>query len=139
MKNPEANDTNWFTIIFSASCAIMSKFMDNHLFRKIILALMILSFIYTTIKNLKITLYGIKTEDVNVRTWIGIKVDYWIIFVKNMIAFCLVLGLGISFLLIEGKRLLIAILTIAATYTLLLFFEHFIESKTDIYEENYTD
>lgn len=87
---------------------------------------------------MKITLYGIKTEDVNVRTWIGIKVDYWIIFVKNMIAFCLMLGLGISFLLIEGKILLIAILTIAATYTLLLFFEHFIESKTDIFEENYT-
>ncbi|MEB6297267.1 hypothetical protein MXM42_00225 [Staphylococcus xylosus] len=139
MKNPAANDTNWFTIIFSASCAIMSNFMDNHLFRKIILALMILSFIYTTIKNLKITLYGIKTEDVNVRTWIGIKVDYWIIFVKNMIAFCLMLGLGISFLLIEGKILLITILTIAATYTLLLFFEHFIESKTDIFEENYTE
>lgn len=62
MKNPEANDTNWFTIIFSAGCAIMSNFMDNHLFRKIILALMILSFIYTTIKNLKITLYGIKPK-----------------------------------------------------------------------------
>ena len=59
MKNPEANDTNWFTIIFSAGCAIMSNSMDNHLFRKIILALMILSFIYTTIKNLKITLLKI--------------------------------------------------------------------------------
>ena len=139
MKNSETNGTSWFTIVFPTACAIMSDYMDNRLYRNIIIALLILAFIYSTIKSLKITLYGIKTQDKNVRTWIGIRTDYWIIFVKNMIAFSLMLGLGISFLLIEGKILLIAILTISTTYTLLLFFEHFIESKTDIFEENYTE
>ncbi|MDW8545863.1 hypothetical protein [Staphylococcus pseudoxylosus] len=139
MKNSEANDTSWFTIIFPMACAIMSDYMDNHLYRNIIIALLILVFIYSTIKNLKITLYGIKTQDKNVRTWIGIRTDYWIIFIKNMIAFCLMLGLGMTFLLIKGKLFWITVLIIAVTYTLFLFFEHFIESKTDIYEENHID
>lgn len=56
-----------------------------------------------------------------------------------MIAFCLMLGLGMTFLLIKGKLFWITVLIIAVTYTLFLFFEHFIESKTDIYEENHTD
>lgn len=139
MKNSEANDTSWFTIVFPMACAIMSDYMDNHLYRNIIVALLILAFIYSTIKNLKITFYGIKTQDKNVRTWVGIRTDYWIIFVKNMIAFSLMLGLGMVFLLIKGKLLWVTVLIIAVTYTLLLFFEHIIESKTDIFEENHTE
>lgn len=85
MKNTNAKNADWLPIVTSLGLTILSDFLDDPLYTKIMTAIMILVLIYAIIRGVITTRYSIKTEDPNIKTWISIKVDYWLLFVRNMI------------------------------------------------------
>lgn len=85
MKNTNTKNEDWLLIVTSLGLTILSDFLDDLLYTKIMTAIMILVLIYAIIRGVITTRYSIKTEDPNIKTWFSIKVDYWLLFVRNMI------------------------------------------------------
>ncbi|MDN6160225.1 MAG: hypothetical protein L0I85_03525, partial [Staphylococcus equorum] len=87
MKGPDANDTSWISIIFTIACLAMSEILEHSLYNKILTAVIILILIFIVIRRLKVALYDIQTQDENINTFMSVKADYWILYVKDMIAY----------------------------------------------------
>lgn len=139
MKGPDANDTSWVSIIFTIACLAMSEILENSLYNKIITAVMILLLIFIVIRRLKVTLYDIQTQDNNINTFISVKADYWILYVKDMIAYGLMAAIFFDFLFIKNSLAWLILLIIVILFGLLILFENKFEKKTDILETNDTE
>lgn len=136
MKGPDANDTSWVSIIFTIACLAMSEILENSLYNKMLTAVMILILIFIVIRRLKVTLYDIQTQDDNINTFISVKADYWILYVKDMIAYGLMAAIFFDFLFIKNSLALLILLIIVILFGLLILFENKFEKKTDILETN---
>lgn len=136
MKGPDANDTSWVSVIFTIACLAMSEILENSLYNKILTAVMILILIFIVIRRLKVTLYDIQTQDDNINTFISVKTDYWILYVKDMIAYGLMATIFFDFLFIKNSLAWFILLIIVILFGLLILFENKFEKKTDILETN---
>lgn len=139
MKGPDANDTSWVSIIFTIACLAMSEILENSLYNKMLTAVMILILIFIVIRRLKVTLYDIQTQDNNINTFISVKADYWILYVKDMIAYGLMAAIFFDFLFIKNSLAWLILLIIVILFGLLILFENKFEKKTDILETNDTE
>lgn len=139
MKGPDANDTSWISIIFTIACLAMSEILENSLYNKMLTAVMILILIFIVIRRLKVTLYDIQTQDDNINTFISVKADYWILYVKDMIAYGLMAAIFFDFLFIKNSLAWLILLIIVILFGLLILFENKFEKKTDILETNDTE
>lgn len=136
MKGPDANDTSWVSVIFTIACLAMSEILENSLYNKMLTAVMILILIFIVIRRLKVTLYDIQTQDNNINTFISVKADYWILYVKDMIAYGLMAAIFFDFLFIKNSLAWLILLIIVILFGLLILFENKFEKKTDILETN---
>lgn len=136
MKGPDANDTSWVSVIFTIACLAMSEILENSLYNKILTAVMILILIFIVIRRLKVTVYDIQTQDDNINTFISVKADYWILYVKDMIAYGLMAAIFFDFLFIKNSLAWLILLIIVILFGLLILFESKFEKKTDILETN---
>ncbi|MFQ3726942.1 hypothetical protein ABLV92_06625 [Staphylococcus equorum] len=136
MKGPDANDTSWVSIIFTIACLAMSEILENSLYNKMLTAVMILILIFIVIRRLKVTVYDIQTQDDNINTFISVKADYWILYVKDMIAYGLMAAIFFDFLFIKNSLVWLILLIIVILFGLLILFENKFEKKTDILETN---
>lgn len=139
MKGPDANDTSWVSVIFTIACLAMSEILENSLYNKMLTAVMILILIFIVIRRLKVTLYDIQTQDDNINTFISVKADYWILYVKDMIAYGLMAAIFFDFLFIKNSLAWLILLIIVILFGLLILFENKFEKKTDILETNDTE
>ncbi|MDN6066568.1 MAG: hypothetical protein L0I52_04205 [Staphylococcus equorum] len=98
MKGPDANDTSWVSVIFTIACLAMSEILENSLYNKMLTAVMILILIFIVIRRLKVTVYDIQTQDNNINTFISVKADYWILYIKDMIGYGLMAAIFFDFL-----------------------------------------
>mgnify|MGYP007016219089 FL=1 len=99
-------------------------------------AVMILILIFIVIRRLKVTVYDIQTQDDNINTFISVKADYWILYVKDMIAYGLMAAIFFDFLFIKNSLVWLILLIIVILFGLLILFENKFEKKTDILETN---
>ncbi|MDN5663024.1 MAG: hypothetical protein L0G74_04560 [Staphylococcus equorum] len=136
MKGPDANDTSWVSVIFTIACLAMSEILENSLYNKMLTAVMILILIFIVIRRLKVTLYDIQTQDNNINTFISVKADYWILYVKDMIGYGLMAAIFFDFLFIKNSLAWLILLIIVILFGLLILFENKFEKKTDILETN---
>lgn len=136
MKGPDANDTSWVSIIFTIACLAMSEILENSLYNKMLTAVMILILIFIVIRRLKVTLYDIQTQDNNINTFISVKADYWILYIKDMIGYVLMAAIFFDFLFIKNSLAWLILLIIVILFGLLILFENKFEKKTDILETN---
>lgn len=136
MKGPDANDTSWVSIIFTIACLAMSEILENSLYNKMLTAVMILILIFIVIRRLKVTLYDIQTQDDNINTFISVKADYWVLYVKDMIGYVLMAAIFFDFLFIKNSLAWLILLIIVILFGLLILFENKFEKKTDILETN---
>lgn len=136
MKGPDANDTSWVSVIFTIACLAMSEILENSLYNKMLTAVMILILIFIVIRRLKVTLYDIQTQDDNINTFISVKADYWILYVKDMIAYGLMAAIFFDFLFIKNSLAWLILLIIVILFGFLILFENKFEKKTDILETN---
>ena len=139
MKGPDANDTSWISIIFTIACLAMSEILENSLYNKLLTAVTILILIFIVIRRLKVTLYDIQTQDDNINTFMSVKADYWILYVKDMIAYGLMAAIFFDFLFIQNSLAWLILLIIVILFGLLILFENKFEKKTDILETNDTE
>lgn len=139
MKGPDANDTSWISIIFTIACLAMSEILENSLYNKMLTAVMILILIFIVIRRLKVTVYDIQTQDDNINTFMSVKADYWILYVKDMIAYGLMAAIFFDFLFIKNSLAWLILLIIVILFGLLILFENKFEKKTDILETNDTE
>ncbi|KRG10765.1 hypothetical protein [Staphylococcus sp. NAM3COL9] len=138
MKGPDANDTSWVSIIFTITCITMSQILENSLYHKMLTAVMILILIFIVIRRLKVTLYDIQTQDSNINTFMSVKADYWISYIKDMIAYGLMAAIFFDFMFIKNSLAWLILLIIVVLFGLLILFEKKFEKKTDIFETNNT-
>lgn len=136
MKGPDANDTSWVSIIFTIACLAMSEILENSLYNKMLTAVMILILIFIVIRRLKVTLYDIQTQDNNINTFISVKADYWILYIKDMVGYGLMAAIFFDFLFIKNSLAWLILLIIVILFGLLILFENKFEKKTDILETN---
>ena len=136
MKGPDANDTSWVSVIFTIACLAMSEILENSLYNKMLTAVMILILIFIVIRRLKVTVYDIQTQDDNINTFMSVKADYWILYVKDMIAYGLMAAIFFDFLFIKNSLAWLILLIIVILFGLLILFENKFEKKTDILETN---
>ncbi|MFQ3853164.1 hypothetical protein [Staphylococcus parequorum] len=136
MKGPDANDTSWVSIILTIACLAMSEILENSLYNKILTAVTILILIFIVIRRLKVTLYDIQTQDDNINTFISVKADYWILYIKDMIGYGLMAAIFFDFLFIKNSLAWLILLIIVILFGLLILFENKFEKKTDIIETN---
>lgn len=136
MKGPDANDTSWVSVIFTIACLAMSEILENSLYNKMLTAVMILILIFIVIRRLKVTLYDIQTQDNNINTFISVKADYWVLYVKDMIGYVLMAAIFFDFLFIKNSLAWLILLIIVILFGLLILFENKFEKKTDILETN---
>ncbi|MDK9866976.1 MULTISPECIES: hypothetical protein [Staphylococcus] len=136
MKGPDANDTSWISIIFTIACLAMSEILENSLYNKLLTAVTILILIFIVIRRLKVALYDIQTQDENINTFMSVKADYWILYVKDMIAYGLMAAIFFDFLFIKNSLAWLILLIIVILFGLLILFENKFEKKTDILETN---
>lgn len=136
MKGPDANDTSWVSVIFTIACLAMSEILENSLYNKMLTAVMILILIFIVIRRLKVTLYDIQTQDNNINTFISVKADYWILYIKDMIGYGLMAAIFFDFLFIKNSLAWLILLIIVILFGLLILFENKFEKKTDIIETN---
>ena len=136
MKGPDANDTSWVSVIFTIACLAMSEILENSLYNKMLTAVMILILIFIVIRRLKVTLYDIQTQDNNINTFISVKADYWILYIKDMIGYGLMAAIFFDFLFIKNSLAWLILLIIVILFGLLILFENKFEKKTDILETN---
>lgn len=136
MKGPDANDTSWVSVIFTIACLAMSEILENSLYNKMLTAVMILILIFIVIRRLKVTLYDIQTQDDNINTFISVKADYWILYIKDMIGYGLMAAIFFDFLFIKNSLAWLILLIIVILFGLLILFENKFEKKTDILETN---
>ena len=139
MKGPDANDTSWVSIIFTIACLAMSEILENSLYNKMLTAVMILILIFIVIRRLKVTLYDIQTQDNNINTFISVKADYWILYIKDMIGYGLMAAIFFDFLFIKNSLAWLILFIIVILFGLLILFENKFEKKTDILETNDTE
>lgn len=139
MKGPDANDTSWVSVIFTIACLAMSEILENSLYNKMLTAVMILILIFIVIRRLKVTLYDIQTQDNNINTFISVKADYWILYIKDMIGYGLMAAIFFDFLFIKNSLAWLILLIIVILFGLLILFENKFEKKTDILETNDTE
>lgn len=139
MKGPDANDTSWVSVIFTIACLAMSEILENSLYNKMLTAVMILILIFIVIRRLKVTLYDIQTQDDNINTFISVKADYWILYIKDMIGYGLMAAIFFDFLFIKNSLAWLILLIIVILFGLLILFENKFEKKTDILETNDTE
>lgn len=136
MKGPDANDTSWVSVIFTIACLAMSEILENSLYNKMLTAVMILILIFIVIRRLKVTLYDIQTQDDNINTFISVKADYWILYIKDMVGYGLMAAIFFDFLFIKNSLAWLILLIIVILFGLLILFENKFEKKTDILETN---
>ena len=136
MKGPDANDTSWVSVIFTIACLAMSEILENSLYNKMLTAVMILILIFIVIRRLKVTLYDIQTQDNNINTFISVKADYWILYIKDMIGYGLMAAIFFDFLFIKNSLAWLILLIIVILLGFLILFENKFEKKTDILETN---
>ncbi|MGJ5682953.1 hypothetical protein ACSBQ3_12375 [Staphylococcus equorum] len=136
MKGPDANDTSWVSVIFTIACLAMSEILENSLYNKMLTAVMILILIFIVIRRLKVTLYDIQTQDDNINTFISVKADYWVLYVKDMIGYGLMAAIFFDFLFIKNSLAWLILLIIVILFGLLILFENKFGKKTDIIETN---
>ncbi|MDN6160293.1 MAG: hypothetical protein L0I85_03870, partial [Staphylococcus equorum] len=67
------------------------------------------------------------------------KADYWILYVKDMIAYGLMAAIFFDFLFIKNSLAWLILLIIVILFGLLILFENKFEKKTDILETNDTE
>ncbi|MDG0826077.1 hypothetical protein M4K87_11490 [Staphylococcus equorum] len=139
MKGPDANDTSWVSVVFTIACLAMSEILENSLYNKMLTAVMILILIFIVIRRLKVTVYDIQTQDDNINTFISVKADYWILYVKDMIAYGLMAAIFFDFLFIKNSLAWLILFIIVILFGLLILFENKFEKKTDILETNNTE
>lgn len=139
MKGPDANDTSWVSVTFTITCLAMSEILENSLYNKMLTAVMILILIFIVIRRLKVTLYDIQTQDDNINTFISVKADYWILYVKDMIGYGLMAAIFFDFLFIKNSLAWLILLIIVILFGLLILFENKFEKRTDILETNDTE
>ncbi|MDK9855721.1 hypothetical protein [Staphylococcus equorum] len=139
MKGPDANDTSWVSVVFTIACLAMSEILENSLYNKMLTAVMILILIFIVIRRLKVTVYDIQTQDDDINTFISVKADYWILYVKDMIAYGLMAAIFFDFLFIKNSLAWLILFIIVILFGLLILFENKFEKKTDILETNNTE
>lgn len=140
MKN--SNSNNNFTLFASSiTFAVLSDVLDKQIYTKILTAIMILVLIFVVIRNLKFTLYHIKNEDPNIQTFISVKVDYWLLFVRNLVFYGFLASLFFVTAYLHGRTMWLSILALVIVIIVFIIVISKFEDKTDIInsEENHTD
>lgn len=132
MKNTNAKNEDWLPIVTSLGLTILSDFLDDPLYTKVMTAIMILVLIYAIIRGVITTRYSIKTEDPNVETWFSIKVDYWLLFVRNMILYGFLATLFFVSIYLDGQTAWLYIAIIVISFVLFLVMISKLEKKTEI-------
>lgn len=140
MKN--SNSNNNFTLFASSiAFAVLSDVLDKQIYTKILTAIMILVLIFVVIRNLKFTLYHIKNEDPNIQTFISVKVDYWLLFVRNLVFYGFLASLFFVTAYLNGRTMWLSILALVIVIIVFIIVISKFEDKTDIInsEENHID
>lgn len=132
MKNTNAKNADWLPIVTSLGLTILSDFLDDPLYTKIMTAIMILVLIYAIIRGVITTRYSIKTEDPNIKPWFSIKVDYWLLFVRNMIFYGFLATLFFVSIYLDGQTAWLYIAIIVISFVLFFVIISKLEKKTEI-------
>ncbi|MFH4875585.1 hypothetical protein [Staphylococcus cohnii] len=117
-------------IIFAAAADVV----PDGIFHKILLLMGILAFIYMLITHLKFTLYHIKIEDNQQQTWFSVNMDYWLLFIKNMVCVTLLLAIYCVSVYVNNHMAWIIIPLLIVGFIGLILFENKIEKKSNILE-----
>src|SRR5699024_12604764 len=94
----------------------------------------ILAFIYMLITHLKFTIYHIKIEDNQKQTWFSVKTDYWLLFIKNMLAITLLLEIYCVSVYVDNHMAWIIIPLVVVGFIGLILYENECEKKSKIVE-----
>ncbi|WP_436854881.1 hypothetical protein [Staphylococcus caeli] len=78
------------------------------------------------------TRYHIQTADPNIRTWFSIKVDYWLLFIRNLMITGFLAAIFFVSLYMSGQTMWLSLLGIVLVFIVLLMFISKFEKKTDI-------
>ncbi|SCS19979.1 hypothetical protein [Staphylococcus caeli] len=132
MKNNNAKNGDWLTIVVSIGFAILSDVLDKPLYRLVATAIMILLLIYVVIRGIIRTRFHIQTENPNIRTWFSIKVDYWLLFIRNLIIYGFFAAIFFISLYLSGQTMWLSLLGIVLVFIVLLMIITKFEKKTDI-------
>ncbi|MEB8334986.1 hypothetical protein [Staphylococcus saprophyticus] len=132
MKNTNAKNEDWLPIVTSLGLTILSDFLDDPLYTKIMTAIMILVLIYTIIRGVITTRYSIKTQNPNIKTRFSIKVDYWLLFVRNMIFYGFLATLFFVSIYLDGQTAWLYIAIIVISFVLFFVIISKLEKKTEI-------
>lgn len=134
MRNKNAENGDWLPIVTSLGFAILSDVLDKPLYTQIMTAIMILVLIYVIIRGVITTRYHIKTQDPDIKTWFSIKVDYWLLFVRNMMFYGFLASIFFVFTYLDGKTAWLYIAIIVISFVLFFVIISKFEKKTDIIE-----
>lgn len=134
MRNKNAKNGDWVPFVTSLGLAILSDVLDKPLYTRIITAIMILVLIYAIIRGVITTRYSIKTEDSNIKTWFSIKVDYWLLFVRNMMFYGFLASIVFVSTYLDGQTAWLYIAIIVISFVLFIVIISKFEKKTDIIE-----
>ncbi|WP_436862861.1 hypothetical protein [Staphylococcus caeli] len=132
MKNNNAKNGDWKPFVVGIGFAILSDVLDKPLYRLVATAIMILFLIYRVTKNIMFTRYHIQTADPNIRTWFSIKVDYWLLFIRNLMITGFLAAIFFVSLYLSGQTMWLCLLGIVLVFIVLLMIITKFEKKTDI-------
>ncbi|PTE80007.1 hypothetical protein [Staphylococcus cohnii] len=122
------------SIVIAIIFAAAADAVPDGIFHKILLLMGILAFIYMLITHLKFTLYHIKIEDNQQQTWFSVKMDYWLLFIKNMVAITLLLAIYCVSVYVNNHMAWIIIPLLIVGFIGLILFENKMEKKSNILE-----
>lgn len=122
------------SIVIAIIFAAAADFIPNGLFHKILLIIGILAFIYKFITHLKFTLYHIQIEGNQQQTWFSVKMDYWLLFIKNMLGITLLLAIYCVSVYVDNHMAWIIIPLLVVGFIGIILFENKFEKKSSILE-----
>lgn len=140
MKKPNSNN-DFSLFVSSLAFAVLSDVLDKQVYTKILTAIMILVLIFVVIRNLKFTLYHIKNENPNTQTFISVKADYWLLFIRNLVFYGFLASLFFATIYLNGRTMWLSILVLLIVIIVFTIVISKFEDKTNIIhsEENHTD
>lgn len=94
----------------------------------------ILVMIYSLITHLKFTIYQIKHEERTHKSWFSVKIDYWLLFAKNILALGSLLAIYFVSVYVNNQFAWLIIPLLIVLMIGLIMFESKLNKKSGILE-----
>lgn len=114
--------------------AAASDLLQNSFYHRLMLMVAILVMIYSLITHLKFTIYQIKHEERTHKSWFSVKIDYWLLFAKNILALGSLLAIYFVSVYVNNQFAWLIIPLLIVLMIGLIMFESKLNKKSGILE-----